>query len=128
MYSMKDRELIDWLLENGGPAIQLRKAEEVGEDLTSREFAPFISELLEIETVQQILGYLDAFSILEQTEVSKKTIHDLVHCYRETSLENFFPRLLSLGFRAGMPVLDEKMQVLRRVFPKISCERVCLVG
>jgi len=121
---MNDRELIEWLMENGGSAIRLRLAEEIGAGLPSSEYKGSVAELLEIEAVQQLLGYLDAFSILEQTEGTKKLIHDLIHCYRETSLENFFPRLLSLGLRAGMPVLDEKMQVLRRAFPRISREGI----
>lgn len=117
---MNDHDRIEWLLENGGPAARLRVAADLHEGCSDREIAASVSELTGIEAVGQLLGYLDPFRSLDQPTVDKKIAHDLIHCYRETSLENFFPRLLELGFRAGMPLFDEKMQSLRAAFPKIA--------
>ncbi len=117
---MNDHDQIEWLLENGGPAVRLQVATNLDEGYSDRETENAVSELSGIEEVGQLLCYLDPFRALDQPTVDKKLAHDLIHCYRETSLENFFPRLLELGFRAGMPLFDEKMQYLRAVFPKIG--------
>jgi hypothetical protein len=119
-FSQSDQKLIEWLLENGGPAIRLQVAAELDGCIRAAEIERSVADLLEIEAVCHLLSYLDPFCAQDQRTIDKKTAHDLVHCYRETSLENFFPQLLGLGFRAGIQVFDEKVHCLRTAFPTIS--------
>jgi len=112
--------LIEWLLENGGPAIRLSAAATLNAAIPDAETERLVSELLEIEGVRQVLEYFDLFRDLDQRNIDRKLTHTLVHSYRETSLGNFLPQLLGLGFRAGIPVFDEKVRFLRTAFPHIS--------
>jgi hypothetical protein len=116
---MNDHNLIDFLLEHGGPAVRLRLAADLAQDLPVEAREQAAAGLLAVEEVQRLLAFLDPFRALDGPTVERRYAHDLIHCYRETSLENFFPRLLELGFRAGIPLFDEKMQFLRAAFPKI---------
>ncbi len=120
---MNENAMLDWLLDNGGPAVRLRVAAELG-NASGDAFECDAEELAGIPAVQQILSYLDPYRTLDIANLSRKQTHDLIHCFRDTSLEKYFPRLLALGFRAGMPALDDKMQYLRTAFPFIAREPI----
>ncbi|MDF2841860.1 MAG: hypothetical protein K0R00_286 [Herbinix sp.] len=110
---MDYEQLEDWLLEHGGPAIQLRMY--AGQtDVKSKVIVEnAVSKLLDIDEVNVILDYMDGFNTPLR---DNKSLEHLIHYYKDTCIENFFPILLSLGFRAGIPLFDKKMQPIRDVF------------
>lgn len=108
---MSNSDLISWILENGGPAIQLRIFNSRPDN--KKDINTIISNLLSLKEVNTALDYLDAFEVEAK---DKKTLEHLIHYYKDTCIDNFFPRLLDLGFRAGMPVFDKKMQPVKKVF------------
>jgi len=63
-----DNDLKDWLLENGGPAIQL----QINRDLPDQKLYGYIenavSRLLKIEGVAAFLNCLDAFKTMQETK------------------------------------------------------------
>lgn len=110
---MADTDLKNRLLEQGGPAVLLRihaaQPGHIHKDCCEKA----VSELLKMEEVSALLSLLDGCS----TNVpDKKTLEHFIHSYRESCIDQFFPRLMDLGFRAGMPAFDEKMQPLRELF------------
>jgi hypothetical protein len=96
---MNDSELENWVLEQGGPAIKLR-IHNRNEDNSQIDIEKTVSTLLKLNEVNIALDFLDAFKIQIR---DKKTIEHLVHFYKDTCIDNFFPRLINLGFRAGIP-------------------------
>lgn len=110
---MADTDLKNRLLEQGGPAVHLRihsaQPGHIHKDCCEKA----VPELLKMEEVSALLSLLDGCS----TNVrDKKTLEHFIHSYRETCIDQFFPRLMDLGFRAGMPAFDEKMQPIRELF------------
>ena len=84
---MNTTELKEWLLQNGGPAILLNV--ELSEN-KSRDIAKnAVSHLLGIPKVNAILNYLDEFQTQSR---DKKTLEHLIHYYKETCIDNFFPK------------------------------------
>ena len=116
---MNDNDLENWVYEQGGPAIQLRMYMRQSENKSKKDVENSVSKLLNIEEVNTILNYLDGFKIQSR---DKKTLEHLIHYYKETCIDNFFPQLLDMGFRAGIPILDEKMQPVRDVFMYLLTE------
>lgn len=110
---LHDNDLENWLLEQGGPAIQLRMYMRQSENISKKDAENAISKLLNFEEVNTVLNYLDGFQTQSK---DKKTLEHLIHYYKETCIDNFFPLLLDMGFRAGIPVFDEKMQSVRDIF------------
>jgi hypothetical protein len=105
--------LKNWLSEQGGPAIQLRLSAMKNTNGVKNDVDNAVSTLLEIESVRKILNYFDAF---ETSDRSKKTLEHLIHYYKDTCIERFFPVLMDLGFRAGIPIFDEKMEPVADIF------------
>ena len=110
---MNNSDLKNWILDNGGPAIQLRVFINQSENNSKKDIDNIISELLNLKEVNTVIYFLDTFKVESR---DKKTLEHLVHYYKETCIDNFFPRLLDLGFRAGISIFDEKMQSVRKVF------------
>ena len=104
-YIMNKNQLYDWLLENGGPSVHLMLGEG--------NIDEHINKLMGLEKVRSVLDYLDGFRTEER---DRKTIEHLIHFYKESSIENFFPILMHYGFRAGMGVLDDRIEPLRKLF------------
>jgi len=98
-------QLENWLLEQGGPAIHLRLSGGANKDA--------ISALLDMEEVHAILDYFDGFNTQER---DKKTLEHLVHYFKEPCIYFYFPFVADLGFRAGVPVFDEKMEYVAEIF------------
>lgn len=114
---MNTAELREWLLLNGGPAIQLNiqfsHSANRGIDINA------VSDLLDIPKVKSILDYIDGFDTRLR---DKKTLEHLIHYYKDSCIEKFFPRLIDLGFRAGMPIFDEKIQLIKEIFSYMLSE------
>ena len=105
---------LQWLLENGGPAIQLRLS--ALQNSIDKDTENAVSELLEIDNVRTILNYFNAFQTQNR---DTKTLEHLIHYYKENCLETFFPQVMDLGFRAGIPAFDEKMPSVAAVFKHV---------
>ena len=106
-------DLESWMLEQGGPAIRLRIYGRRHKNESEKEIQNAVSMLLELSEVNSTLDLLNAFRVQSR---DKKTIEHLVHYYKDTCIDNFFSRLLDLGFRAGIPVFDEKIQPVAALF------------
>lgn len=110
---MFNEETINWLIGQGGPAIQLRLSNlQIGKK-SKKEIENIVLKLQNIEEVVLILNYLDGFKT-EERDI--KTFEHLIHYYKDTCIENYFPLILDLGFRAGMSIFDEKMKFAREIF------------
>ena len=102
---------LQWLLENGGPAIQLRLS--ALNNLNAEDTENAVSELLSIDGVRAIFDYYDGF---KTTDRDLKTFEHLIHYYKETCMETFFPYIMDFGFKAGIAVFDEKMKSVADMF------------
>ncbi len=98
--------LEEWLLENGGPAIQLRMSALRNSGDIENAADNAVSVLLDIDEVHSLLNYLDGFQTPDR---DKKTLEHLIHSYKDTCIENFFPLLIDMGFHAGLPIFEEKI-------------------
>lgn len=98
--------LEEWLLENGGLAIQLRMYSLQNSSRAENETDNAVSALLDLDEVHFILNYLDGF---QTPDMDRKTLEHLIHYYKDTCIDNFFPSIMDMGFRAGIPIFDDKM-------------------
>lgn len=105
--------LENWLLEQGGPAIKLRLSALQDFNKSQNEISSFVSALLDLDDVHSILDKLDGFQTPER---DKKTLEHLIHFYKDTCIESFFPLITDLGFKAGIPIFDEKLIPVKNVF------------
>lgn len=97
--------LNQWLIENGGPSVHLL--------LNEGDVLQHTKKLMGIDKVKKVVEYLDGFN----TEArDRKTLEHLVHFYKESCIENFFPILMHYGFKAGMKPIDDRIDPLRKVF------------
>jgi len=78
-----------------------------------------ISNLLEIEDIKKLMSCMDQF-IPQPRE--KKALEHLLHYYKETCIDHFFPRLMETGFRAGIPEWNEKMKPFRELYSYLLSE------
>lgn len=79
-------DLENWVLEQGGPAIQLRIYARQSDNESKSNVVNAVSKLLNIEEVNTILNHLDGFNT--QTR-DKKTLEHLIHYYKDTCIDNF---------------------------------------
>lgn len=107
--------LKEWLIENGGPSILLHIERDRNKDKMFEN--GLISKLLEIEDIKKLMSCMDQF--IPQPRENKALEH-LLHYYKETCIDHFFPRLMETGFRAGIPEWDEKMKPFRELY---SCSQ-----
>ncbi|MCL2050363.1 MAG: hypothetical protein FWG91_01330 [Lachnospiraceae bacterium] len=108
-----DNKIEEWLLEHGGPAIHLRLASIDGSKVKSNDVNSIISALVNIDEVHLILNRLDGFQIPGR---DKKTLEYLIHSSKDTCIESFFPLILDMGFKAGIPIFDDKMAYVADIF------------
>lgn len=106
-------DLEKWLLAQGGPAIQLRMYAQQTSNNSKNDTDDAVSSLLAIDEVHSILNNLDAFQTPNR---DKKTLEHLIHYYKDTCIENFFPLIMDLGFKAGIPIFEKKMAPVLDIF------------
>jgi hypothetical protein len=112
-----NNEIEKWLTENGGPAIQLRLAALRNSGNAKNDISTIISALIDIEGVRPVLNNLDGF---KTTGLDKKELEHLIHYYKDTCIDSFFPLIMDLGFKAGIPIFDEKMAPVTDMFKYLS--------
>lgn len=105
---------IQWLVENGGPAIKLRMMNEGLIDKDSDNVDKQVDELLQIEKVKTALTYYDKFKDFKSIPLNK--LYAFIHNCYEDCYEMFMPFLINIGFRASIPVFDEKVGYMREVY------------
>jgi len=109
--------LENWLQEQGGPAIQLRlcalRDSKKSKEDSAKAYAKAVSALLKIEEVYYVLNYMDGFNTPDRDD---KTFEHLIHYYKDTCIENFFPLITDMGFKAGIPIFDKKMAFVAKIF------------
>jgi hypothetical protein len=99
---MQNRDIIDWLLENGGPTIRYRVATELLDDLSSVDLNGLVAALLESSLVNRWLERL-----------IPETGRDQLHGSKPTAYENAMGKLTQLGCRSCMPPFDERVRPFR---------------
>ncbi|MCL2264398.1 MAG: hypothetical protein FWC22_00015 [Treponema sp.] len=107
-------ESIQWLMENGGVSIKLNLMNEGLIDKNSYDAEALVAELLKIEKVETALTYFDRYK--EYKTWRTKDIGSEIHNCYENCYEMFMPFLIRLGFRAGTPVLDDKVGIIREIY------------
>jgi hypothetical protein len=105
--------LESWLLEHGGPAIQLRLSALRNPGGAKNDADNAVSALLDIDEVHSVL---DKFNGFQTPDRDKKTLEHLIHYYKDTCIDNFFPLAADMGFRSGITAFDEKMAPVADIF------------
>lgn len=113
-------ENIQWLLENGGPAMKLNLINEGLIDKDSYNIEKLVDELLQIEKVKTALTYFDKFNNYKSVTI-KQLNANLHNCY-EDCYERFMPFLINLGFRKGISILDEKIGIMQEVYQYLATQ------
>lgn len=104
------QNLINWLLDEGGPVIRYRALVELAGYDASSDCEAALHAVLQTEKTRWLLDQLDRFGPLPHVDIG--TLNAL-HGMKPTCLENIIPRLLERGLRAGIAVFDEKMERFR---------------
>jgi len=99
---MNEREVVGWLLENGGPTIRYRAATELLDDPTSVDLGALTAALLESPLVN---GWLER--LIPETGTNQ------LHSSKPTAYENAMGKLTLLGCRSGMPAFEERVRPFR---------------
>ena len=114
-------ENIQWLLENGGPAMKLNMMNEELIDKGSFDKNELVCELLRIEKVKTALTYFDKFNDYKSVTI-KQLNANLHNCY-DDCFERFMPFLINLGFRKGISILDEKIGIMQEVYQYLITQK-----
>ena len=112
---METQDLVEWLFNEGGPAIRYRLAVELMDNRPSIDCAQLSDALLQTEKVQWLLEQMDHFGAI--THVDIRVLNSL-HGMKPTCLENVIARLLERGLRAGMPAFDKIQDAFARAMKK----------
>jgi len=104
-------DLINWLLDEGGPVIRYRTLVELTGNSASSDCESALAAVLQTEKTRWLLDQLDHFGPLTHIDIR---VLNVLHGVKPTCLENVIPRLLERGLRAGIPVFDEKMARFRQ--------------
>jgi len=108
---------LQWLVENGGPSIKLNMMNEGLIDKNTYDAEKLADKLLQIEKVRTALTYFDKFKDYESMlPTPYKALAGYIHNCYEDCFEMFMPFFISLGFRKGVPVFDEKVEYMRDVY------------
>lgn len=110
---MNDNDLVEWISQNAGPSLKLRLFTNGLYSGSAQEIDEIIIKLMELKEVNTALNYFDAF---ETVPIENKSIEHLIHYYKDSCIDQFFPGVLDLGFRGGIKVFDEKMQFVANTF------------
>ena len=92
--------MIDWLMEEGGPAIRYRTVTELG---GIGENPAVLEDLLLQSPLTQAWLH----------RITRDTSFNAIHGSKHTCFENVLGKLAQLGCRSGMPVLDRPTQYFR---------------
>lgn len=104
---MNDNELVEWLFENGGPAIKYRTAAELMD-------APYLvnaltNDLLNNPKISSLLHKLEFYG-----PISAVDSHTLNAVHSGDGAEGVIAKLLELGLGCGVHPFDVRMQVFRQ--------------
>ena len=100
---MADQKTLQWLLENGGPAIRYRTATELSDSLSDADIEQLKANLFASDMTQTWLDRIGNPSDIWSFHGSP------------TAFENPCYKLCDLGLKAGMPAFDEKTARFRRL-------------
>jgi len=110
-------DMIQWLIENGGPSIKLNLMNEGLISENAYDTNELVNELLQIEKVKTALTYFDKFKDYQSMRPAPyNDLHGFIHNCYEDCYEMFMRFFINLGFRAGMPIFDEKVAYMREVY------------
>ncbi len=98
---MSDADLINWLLENGGPIIRYKTVTELATDETKYDVKKLRSDLLKSEIVQKWL---------QLKPKSKLYGIYALHHSRSSIYENLMNKLIQLGLNSTFKAYDKLAQ------------------
>jgi len=98
---MSDADLINWLLENGGPIIRYKTVTELATDQTNFDMKKLRSDLLKSKIVQKWL---------QLKPVSKLYGIYALHHSKSSVYENLMNKLIQLGLNSTFKAYDEYAQ------------------
>lgn len=105
-----EKDVLEWLLINGGPAIKLRLSDASSEIDIQKE----ADELFRLSKISQTVEYFNQFQFY--TSLSDRELFGLVHNGYENCFEPFIHVLQKLGFKKGIKQLDDKIEIMRPVY------------
>jgi len=105
-------ENLQWLLENGGPAIKLRLVREnlIDASIYGIDANKLAEELLQLEKVNTAMTYFDRYK--DFRSMSDRELYGFIHGWNENCFETFMPFFTNLGFQAGITAFDEKVEYM----------------
>ena len=106
---MTNRQLIDWLLENGGPVIRYRVARELLAETGKIDLGEFSEALIKSPLVQTWLKRLGC-----STEINQ------LHSSQVTAFENVMGKLVQSGCHQGIALFDQRTRPYRSWLGSIS--------
>ncbi len=116
---MNEKELFTWLMDNGGPVIRYRTANELMTLDKKYDIKRLQEEMLQSRQVQKWLEHLvpPVFLLKEPTDITpwvlQSGIMDL-HGSQPTRLENSLTKLADFGLKKGISELDRRTQPYRK--------------
>jgi hypothetical protein len=119
-YGMSVLMSLEWLMNNAGPIVRWRTANELLLNITASKKSTLIRELLGTPLVQTWLSRLslgdfpNPLDTLDARSLSR--LGGIVHSGKITCLENVLGKLAEFGLQSGMPGLDERVLPLMRIF------------
>ncbi|MHA2180363.1 MAG: hypothetical protein ACXAAH_02935 [Promethearchaeota archaeon] len=108
---MNSTELIDWLLENGGPIIRYKTVTELVIDQTNYNLEKLREDLLKSENVQKWLLKSEIFQKkLQSKPVSSLSAIYTLHHSKSSIYENLMNKLIQLGLNSTFKAYDKLSQ------------------
>jgi hypothetical protein len=111
---------LEWLMDNSGPIVRWRTANELLTNNSASKRSTLIQGLLDAPLVQTWLNRLslgDFSTPLDALNVhSLRKLGGIVHGGKEVCIENVLGKLAEFGLQSGMPGLDERVLPLMRIF------------
>ncbi|MBN2392801.1 MAG: hypothetical protein JXR84_18870 [Anaerolineae bacterium] len=95
---METQELVQWLLDNGGPAIWYRTLVELAETPSHSDVELALRALLQTEKVQWLLEQMDQFGQITHVDIR---VLNALHGMKPTCLENVIPGCWSVACEQG---------------------------
>jgi hypothetical protein len=109
---MNEKELIGWLMDNGGSAIKFRTATELMDNYPQSQRNKLAEQLLENRRAKTLLPLLDNFPPVPSFDNIREFTK--IHTSKSSGIEGIMPRLLHMGFRQGIPAFDRRMRKFRK--------------
>ncbi|MDR1689155.1 MAG: hypothetical protein LBS21_11165 [Clostridiales bacterium] len=114
MVNTKNSKNVQWLTQNGGPAVKLIMMKNGIIDKNVYDVNELADEMLQLDRLKKSLAYFDQF--LDYESYTVRDLCGYIHNCYENCFEVFAKLFLRIGFCKGITVFDEKMSIMRNVY------------